>query len=284
MTSLQGAAIHINAFNFPVWGMLEKLAPALLAGVPAIVKPATASAQLAEAAFRVLIEANVLPKGAVQLIVGPVGDLFDHLASQDVVSFTGSAQTAEKLQRHPVIARESVRFIAERDSLNAAVLGPDAAPGTPEFDLFVKEVVREMTVKAGQKCTAIRRAFVPLSALMDAAEVALKKALAEIIVGDPRQEGVTMGPLINALPSAMTYAQKIASLARRLSGEASTGDADLCRASTEATPIEGGFFGPITAPLRRTLSTPRSVHEDRALWPRRNTDALPRPRRSRADS
>ena len=196
MTPLHGVAVHINAFNFPVWGMLEKLAPTLLAGMPAIVKPATASAQVAEAAFRILIEANVLPKGALQLIVGPIGDLFDHLTGQDAVSFTGSAQTAQMLQCHPVIARESVRFIAERDSLNAAVLGPDAAPGTPEFDLFVKEVVREMTVKAGQKCTAIRRAFVPHSAI-DAAESALKKALAEIVVGDPRAEGVAMGALVS---------------------------------------------------------------------------------------
>src|SRR5438477_959229 len=152
---LEGVAVHINAFNFPVWGMLEKLAPTLLAGMPAIVKPASASAYVAEAAFRILIDANLLPKGAIQLIIGPTGDLFDHLGGQDVVSFTGSASTAEKLQRHPVIARESVRFIAERDSLNAAVLGPDAAPGTPEFDLFIREIVREMTVKAGQKCTAI---------------------------------------------------------------------------------------------------------------------------------
>jgi oxepin-CoA hydrolase/3-oxo-5,6-dehydrosuberyl-CoA semialdehyde dehydrogenase len=196
LTPLQGAAVHINAFNFPVWGMLEKLAPTLLAGVPAIVKPATASAYLAEAAFRILIEANVLPKGALQLVVGPLGDLFEHLGGQDVVSFTGSAETAQKLQRYPAIAREGVRFIAERDSLNAAVLGPDATAGTPEFELFVKEVVREMTVKAGQKCTAIRRALVPQSA-MDAAESALKRALSEIVVGNPRQEGVTMGSLVS---------------------------------------------------------------------------------------
>ena len=196
LTSRQGAAVHINAFNFPVWGMLEKLGPTLLAGVPAIVKPASATAYLAEAAFRVMIEANVLPKGALQLIVGPTGDLFDHLAGQDVVSFTGSADTAEKLQRHPVIARESVRFIAERDSLNAAVLGPDAAPGTPEFDLFIKEVVREMTTKAGQKCTAIRRAFVPAS-VIDAAEAALKTALGDVTVGDPRAETTKMGALVS---------------------------------------------------------------------------------------
>jgi oxepin-CoA hydrolase/3-oxo-5,6-dehydrosuberyl-CoA semialdehyde dehydrogenase len=196
LTPLQGVALHINAFNFPVWGMLEKLGPALLAGVPAIVKPATATAYLAEAAFRVLIEANALPRGAVQLIVGPIGDLFDHLTGQDVVSFTGSARTAELLQRHPIVARASVRFIAERDSLNAAILGPDAAPGSPEFDLFVREVTREMTVKAGQKCTAIRRALVP-ALFLNEAEAALKKALDAVVVGDPRSETTNMGALVS---------------------------------------------------------------------------------------
>ena len=143
-TPLQGAAVHINAFNFPVWGMLEKLAPTLLAGVPALVKPASATAYLAEAAFRILIEAEILPPGAVQLIVGGVGDLFDHLTGQDVVSFTGSATTALKLRTNLVVIRESVRFIAEQDSLNASLLGPDGAPGTPEFDLFIKEVAQHI--------------------------------------------------------------------------------------------------------------------------------------------
>jgi oxepin-CoA hydrolase/3-oxo-5,6-dehydrosuberyl-CoA semialdehyde dehydrogenase len=195
-TSLQGVALHINAFNFPIWGMLEKLAPTLLAGVPAIVKPASATAWLTEAAFRVMVEANVLPPGAVQLIVGGVGDLFDHLSLQDVVSFTGSANTAMKLQSHPVIARESVRFIAERDSLNASVLGLDAGPGTPEFDLFVREVVIEMTVKAGQKCTAIRRALAP-AAHLDALGEAIGAALAATQVGDPRDPATGMGALVN---------------------------------------------------------------------------------------
>ena len=195
-TSLQGAAVHINAFNFPVWGMLEKLAPTLLAGVPAIVKPASATAFLTEAAFRIMIESGLLPPGSVQLIVGHVGDLFDHLSCQDIVSFTGSAATAMKLQSHPVIARESVRFVAERDSLNASVLGPDAAPGTPEFDLFVKEVATEMTVKAGQKCTAIRRAMAPAEH-MDALEQALGERLAKTTVGDPRAEDTRMGALVN---------------------------------------------------------------------------------------
>src|SRR5215204_2238262 len=191
-TPVQGAALHINAFNFPVWGMLEKLAPTLLAGVPAIVKPATSTAYLCEAAFRIMIESGILPPGAVQLIVGHVGDLLDHLSCQDVVSFTGSAATAMKLQAHPVIARESVRFVAERDSLNASVLGPDAAPGTPEFDLFVKEVATEMTVKAGQKCTAIRRATAPIQYL-DAVQHALAERLSKTKVGDPRAEDTRMG-------------------------------------------------------------------------------------------
>src|SRR5215216_7016364 len=200
-TPLQGAAVHINAFNFPVWGMLEKLAPALLAGVPAIVKPASPTAYLAEAAFKVVIEANILPPGAVQLIVGGVGDLFDHLSCQDIVSFTGSAHTAMKLQTHAVIARESVRFVAERDSLNASLLGPDAAPGTPEFDLFVKEVATEMTVKAGQKCTAIRRAMAPAEHL-DAVQQALAERLARTKVGDPRAEDTRMGALVSTAQRA----------------------------------------------------------------------------------
>jgi oxepin-CoA hydrolase/3-oxo-5,6-dehydrosuberyl-CoA semialdehyde dehydrogenase len=195
-TTLQGAAVHINAFNFPVWGMLEKLAPTLLAGMPAIVKPATATAYLCEAAVRVLVESGLLPPGALQLIVGGVGDLFDHLGGQDVVSFTGSASTALKLRSHPVVQRESVKFIAEQDSLNASILGPDAAPGTPEFDLFVKEVVTEMTVKAGQKCTAIRRAMASAEHL-DAVEAAIRERLQATQVGDPRDKDSRMGALVS---------------------------------------------------------------------------------------
>jgi oxepin-CoA hydrolase/3-oxo-5,6-dehydrosuberyl-CoA semialdehyde dehydrogenase len=234
-TPLQGAAVHINAFNFPVWGMLEKLAPTLLAGVPAIVKPASATAYVAEAAFRIMIEANILPPGAVQLIVGRVGDLFDHLACQDMVSFTGSASTALKLQTHPVIARESVRFVAERDSLNASVLGPDAAPGTPEFDLFVKEVATEMTVKAGQKCTAIRRAMAPAD-FLDAVEQALGERLAKTKVGDPRAEDTRMGALVSVSQRDDVRA-RIAELeaagARIVSGDPSA-----------EPPIAGGAFMP----------------------------------------
>jgi oxepin-CoA hydrolase/3-oxo-5,6-dehydrosuberyl-CoA semialdehyde dehydrogenase len=176
--------------------MLEKLAPTLLAGMPAIVKPATATAYLCEAAVRIMVESGLLPTGALQLIVGGVGDLFDHLGGQDVVSFTGSASTALKLRSHPVVQRESVKFIAEQDSLNASILGPDAAPGTPEFDLFVKEVVTEMTVKAGQKCTAIRRAMAP-AAHIDAIEAAIRQQLQSTQVGDPRDKDSRMGALVS---------------------------------------------------------------------------------------
>ncbi|MCB2096536.1 MAG: phenylacetic acid degradation bifunctional protein PaaZ, partial [Parvularculaceae bacterium] len=195
-TPLKGLALHINAFNFPVWGMMEKLAVSLIAGVPAIVKPATATAYLAEAAFRVMVETGKLPDGAAQLIIGSTGDLFDHLGGQDVVSFTGSAATAAKLKSHPVIIRESVRFVSEQDSLNASMLAPDATEESPEFALFVKEVAREMTVKAGQKCTAIRRAFVP-EPMMDAASKAIAAALAKTTIGDPANDAVRMGALVS---------------------------------------------------------------------------------------
>ena len=234
-TSLQGAAVHINAFNFPVWGMLEKLAPTLLAGVPAIVKPASATSYLTEAAFRIMIEADVLPPGAIQLIVGGVGDLFDHLTGQDMVSFTGSAHTALKLKSHPAVLRESVRFVAEQDSLNASLLGPEAAPGTPEFDLFIKEVATEMTVKAGQKCTAIRRAMAPAEYL-DAVERALSERLAKTKVGDPRSEDTRMGALVS-VSQRDDVRDKIAQLeaagARVVSGDPNA-----------EPPIAGGAFFP----------------------------------------
>jgi oxepin-CoA hydrolase/3-oxo-5,6-dehydrosuberyl-CoA semialdehyde dehydrogenase len=190
---LEGAAVHINAFNFPVWGMLEKLAPALLAGVPAIVKPATATSYLTELVVRRIVESGILPAGTLQLVCGGVGDLFEHLGCQDVVSFTGSASTAAKLRTHPTVVRHAVRFVAETDSLNSSVLGPDAGPGSPEFTLFVQEVAREMTVKAGQKCTAIRKALVP-KAMLGEVVAALQAKLAETVVGDPRDGGRRNGP------------------------------------------------------------------------------------------
>lgn len=260
-TSLQGAAVHINAFNFPVWGMLEKLGPTLLAGVPAIVKPASSTGYVAEAAVRIMLEADILPKGALQLIMGSTGDLFDHLTCQDVVSFTGSAQTAMKLQSHPTIARESVRFVAERDSLNASILGPDATAESPEFDLFIKEVVREMTVKAGQKCTAIRRAFVPAS-LLDAAETALKARLSKVVVGDPRLEGVTMG----ALASASQLAD-VREKARELSTRARLAFGDI---DTVAVTGDTGGRGAFISPLLFLADDPWSadlIHDVEAFGP-----------------
>ncbi|HEX4935737.1 MAG TPA: phenylacetic acid degradation bifunctional protein PaaZ, partial [Gemmatimonadaceae bacterium] len=191
---LEGCAVHINAFNFPVWGMMEKLAPALLAGVPCIVKPATLTSVLTEAAFRLIIESKILPEGAIQLICGSAGDLLDHLDCQDAVAFTGSASTGRMLKESKSIVHNAVRFNMEADSLNCSILGPDAVPGTDEFDLFVKEVVREMTSKAGQKCTAIRRTIVPEGVMGDVI-AALRKRLGDVKVGDPSAEGVKMGPL-----------------------------------------------------------------------------------------
>ncbi|WP_116102701.1 phenylacetic acid degradation bifunctional protein PaaZ [Amycolatopsis thermalba] len=193
-TPLRGVAVQINAFNFPVWGPLEKFAPAFLAGVPSLVKPASQTAYLTERIVELIIESGLIPEGTLQLISGSAGDLLDHLTEQDLVSFTGSASTAQKLRTHPVIVRQAVRFNAEADSLNCSILGPDAKPGTAEFDLYVKQLVTEMTVKAGQKCTAIRRAFVPAELLDDVAEAAAER-LAKVRIGNPASEGVRMGAL-----------------------------------------------------------------------------------------
>lgn len=238
-TSLQGAALHINAFNFPVWGMLEKLGPTLLAGMPAIVKPAMATAQVCEHAVRIMIDAEVLPLGAIQLIVGGVGDIFDHLTCQDVVSFTGSAKTAQLLQSHPVIARESVRFIAERDSINCTVLGPDITVDDPEFDLFVKEIAREMTVKAGQKCTAIRRAFVP-TALADAAQEALAARLRKVVVGDPTNDDVRMGALVS-----LSQREDVREKARQLASECDLVFGDIENVEATGDAEKGAFQSPL---------------------------------------
>ncbi len=193
-TSLQGAAVHINAFNFPCWGMLEKLAPTLLAGVPAIVKPASNTAFLTEHMFRAMIESKILPEGAVQLICGSTGDLLQNLDCQDAVAFTGSATTGQYLKSFENITKNSVRFTMEADSLNCSILTPDSQVGSPEFDFYVKEVVREMTVKCGQKCTAIRRAIVPRELMTPVAE-AISQRLERIKIGDPQTEGVKMGSL-----------------------------------------------------------------------------------------
>ncbi len=194
-TRLPGVAVQINAFNFPVWGALEKFAPAFLAGMPTLVKPATPSGYLAEAMVRILVESGLLPEGSLQLVSGSVPTLFDHLRLGDLVAFTGSASTAERLRSHESVQTGGVVFSSETDSINASVLGPDAVAGTPEFDAYIRQLMAEITVKAGQKCTAIRRAIVP-TASVDAVVDALRARLSEkVVVGDPRGEGVTMGPL-----------------------------------------------------------------------------------------
>jgi oxepin-CoA hydrolase/3-oxo-5,6-dehydrosuberyl-CoA semialdehyde dehydrogenase len=192
-TPLRGVAIQINAFNFPVWGPLEKFAPAFVAGVPSLIKPASQTAYLTARLVELILESRLLPEGSLQFIAGSVGDLLDHVTEQDLVSFTGSASTANKLRAHPAVVRNSVRFNAEADSLNCSILGPDAKPGSTEFDLYVKQLVNEMTVKAGQKCTAIRRAFVPAEQI-DAVAAAASERLAKVTVGNPTGEA-RMGAL-----------------------------------------------------------------------------------------
>jgi oxepin-CoA hydrolase / 3-oxo-5,6-dehydrosuberyl-CoA semialdehyde dehydrogenase len=193
-TPLRGVAVQVNAFNFPVWGPLEKFAPAFVAGVPTLIKPASQTAYLTARLVELMLASGLLPEGSLQLLCGSAGDLFDHLTEQDLVGFTGSASTAQRLRAHPVVVRSAVRFNAEADSLNCSILGPDAGPGTAEFDLFVKQLVTEMTVKAGQKCTAIRRAFVPAAMLAEVSQ-AVSARLAKITVGNPADPQVRMGAL-----------------------------------------------------------------------------------------
>jgi len=234
---LEGVAVHINAFNFPCWGMLEKLAPTFLAGMPAIVKPATVTSFLTERLARVMLDAGILPEGALQIICGGVGDLLDHLTCQDVVTFTGSATTGRKLKSHPRVISESVRFNLEADSLNYCILGPDATPGSEEFDLFVKEVAKEMTVKAGQKCTAIRRTIVPERVAEDAVR-AVSKRLASATLGDPSVDGVRMGPLAGRAQVSEVggSAERIAASCERVFGDPNRFEV------VGADPAKGAFF------------------------------------------
>ena len=247
---LEGVAIHINAFNFPCWGMLEKMAPAILAGVPCIVKPATVTSYLTEAMFRAMVESRIFPEGAIQLICGSAGDLLSHVMEQDVVAFTGSAATGQMLKESDAIMRHSVRFNMEADSLNCSILGPDAAPGTDEFDIFIKEVTREMTTKAGQKCTAIRRTIVPAGMEEDVIN-ALRARLAKTVIGDPSVEGVRMGPLASKsqVRDVGANAEKIRASSELVFGG---GDFDVVGADRDA----GAFFGPMLmvcdAPFERS--------------------------------
>ena len=237
---LEGVHVQINAFNFPVWGMLEKIAPSFLAGMPSIVKPATLTSYLTERVVHAMIESGIFPAGTLQLLCGSTGNLLDQLDCQDVVGFTGSATTGAMLKAHPAVAAGNVRFNMEADSLNCCILGPDAGPGTEEFDLFVKEVVREMTAKAGQKCTAIRRTIVPEGAMADVL-AALKKRLAGVTVGDPRLDGVRMGPL--AGKAQVREVEQALARIKEGATVVSGGDADF--ALTGADRAKGAFF-PIT--------------------------------------
>ena len=260
-TSLKGAAVHINAFNFPVWGMLEKLAPTLLAGVPAIVKPATASCYVTELCVQIMLESGLLPDGALQLVSGGLGNMLSKLNSQDVVSFTGSAQTAFKLRSAPHILENSIRFVAEQDSLNASILGPDAVPGTPEFDLFAKEVTREMTTKTGQKCTAIRRVFVP-EAQVDEVIEALKASLAKTVIGDPRLESTRMGALVSNAQK-----QDVLEKAAMIGQEAERVFGDPDNFEVEGADRDKGAFVPPMLFHCSTPDTATSIHDVEAFGP-----------------
>jgi oxepin-CoA hydrolase/3-oxo-5,6-dehydrosuberyl-CoA semialdehyde dehydrogenase len=261
LSPLHGVAIHINAFNFPCWGLLEKFAPAFLAGVPVIAKPATATAYVTEALVRLMHASGILPPGSLQLICGATGDLFDHLGGQDVISFTGSIETSETLRAHPNIAKHSIRFVAERDSLNAAILGPDVTSHQPEFGLFIREVVREMTAKAGQKCTAIRRILVP-RAQEAAAIVALKAALAQTRLGDPRSDDKAMGPLVSRAQRDAVRAQ-IAKL--RNEAEIVFGDPYHC-AADGVDAAEGAFISPVLLRATDPVAAKR-IHDTEAFGP-----------------
>lgn len=240
MVPRRGVAVHINAFNFPVWGMLEKCAVNWMAGMPAVVLPAPQTAYLTETVVREIINSGILPEGSLQLISGTAKNILDTVGSQDVVTFTGSASTGRLLKQHPRLLEESVPFTMEADSLNAAILGEDAVPGTPEFDLFVKEVRKEMTVKAGQKCTAIRRILVPENILEDV-QIALGKALSRVTIGDPRLKEVRMGALVSDLQrqSVKEQIEKITKTANIVYG-------DLENVDTQgADSKKGAFMAPI---------------------------------------
>jgi len=261
MVPKRGVAIHINAFNFPVWGMLEKCAVNWMAGVPAVVKPATNTSFLTEAVVREIIASGILPEGALQLITGSARTILDTVDSQDVVTFTGSATTGRLLKSHQRIINESVPFTMEADSLNASILGEDAVPDTPEFDLFIKEVRKEMTVKCGQKCTAIRRVIVPQN-LVEDVQIALGKALDKITIGDPRLKEVRMGALVSKdqVTEVRDRVQELAKTARIVYG-------DLDKIETiGADAKKGAFLSPILLREDNPFKN-LSVHETEAFGP-----------------
>jgi oxepin-CoA hydrolase/3-oxo-5,6-dehydrosuberyl-CoA semialdehyde dehydrogenase len=268
-----GVAVHINAFNFPVWGLLEKFAPSFLAGMPCIGKPATATSYLTEALVRLMHESGLLPAGSLQLVIGSTGDLLDRLDGQDVVTFTGSADTAAKLRVRTQPDPRSVPFNAEADSLNCAILAPDVTPDDEEFDLFVKEVAREMTVKAGQKCTAIRRAIVPRRHL-DAVAEALRARLKKVVIGDPAVEGVRMGALASRGQQA-DVAERVARLG--------AGANDVIFGAPTASRRWARAWPAAPSSRRRCCAAATAAQHGarrRGLRPGQHADALRRPRRS----
>jgi oxepin-CoA hydrolase/3-oxo-5,6-dehydrosuberyl-CoA semialdehyde dehydrogenase len=261
MVPKRGVAIHINAFNFPVWGMLEKCAVNWMAGVPAVVKPATNTSFLTEAVVREIVNSKILPEGAIQLITGSARNILDSVESQDVVTFTGSASTGKKLKAHPRIIEESVPFNMEADSLNASVLGEDAKPGTPEFDLFIKEVRNEMTVKCGQKCTAIRRVIVPEN-LVEDVQIALGNALSKVTIGDPRLKEVRMGSLVS-----LDQVKEVRERVQELSKTASIVYGDFDKIDViGADAKKGAFLSPILLREDDPFNN-LAVHETEAFGP-----------------
>ncbi|TWP44374.1 phenylacetic acid degradation bifunctional protein PaaZ [Lentzea tibetensis] len=257
-TPLRGVAVQINAFNFPMWGPLEKFAPAFIAGVPSLIKPASQTAYVTEKLVELMLASGLLPDGSLQLVSGSAGDLLDHLTAQDLVGFTGSASTAQHLRTHQAVIRSSVRFNAEADSLNCSILGPDAVAGTPEFDLFVNQLVSEMTTKAGQKCTAIRRALVPASLIDEVAEATSAK-LGGIVIGNPANRDVKMGAL-----AGLEQREEV-----RRSLKALLESASVVYGSDEVTVVDadaerGAFMSPM---LLRAASDAVQPHEVEAFGP-----------------
>ncbi|GAA2536017.1 phenylacetic acid degradation bifunctional protein PaaZ [Microbacterium mitrae] len=266
-TRLPGVAVQINAFNFPMWGALEKFAPAFLAGVPSVIKPATPTAYIAEAWVRILLETGLVPDGTLQLINGSIPGLFDHLRLGDLVAFTGSASTADRLRTHPNVQNKTVRFTSETDSINASVLGPDAVPGTPEFDAYVSQWFVELSSKAGQKCTAIRRAIVPAGLVDDVVAALRAKIDQRVVLGDPHADGVTMGPLVSVEQRDDVLAQ-VAKLVDA-GGELVIGDVaapEVTKADgTRGVVPEGAFVAPMV--LTFAGAVPDAVHAVEAFGP-----------------
>ena len=259
----EGVAVHINAYNFPIWGMLEKIAVNLLAGVPAIVKPATVTSYLTECMVKEIHASGILPKGALQLVCGSARNILDFVDERDVVTFTGSAVTGRALKVHPQVINNSVPFNLEADSLNAAILGPDAGPGTPEFDLFVKEIRKEMTIKAGQKCTAVRRILVP-EPHIDAFQESLIAQLSKTVIGNPSSEGVRMGALVGCSQreDVISQVEKLSDESEMVYGSTSNSDLSLVGANAEV----GTFISPILLRVKDSSSAVK-VHEIEAFGP-----------------